>query len=46
MKEYRVVLDDQLAGAIQRVMQVKGWPTMASAVAHILVRWLADEKYL
>lgn len=46
MKEYRVVLDDQLAGAIQRVMQVKGWPTMASAVAHLLILCLSREGYL
>lgn len=45
MKEYKIVLDDQIAGALFRVMQDKGWPTMASAVAHILIRWLGDEKY-
>lgn len=45
MKEYKIVLDDQVAGALLRVMQDKGWPTMASAVAHILIYWLGDEKY-
>lgn len=46
MKEYKIVLDDQVARALLRVMQDKGWPTMASAVAHILIHWLVDEKYL
>lgn len=46
MKEYKIILDDQLVGALLRVMQDKGWPTMASAVAHILICWLGDEKYL
>jgi len=46
MKEYKVVLDDQVAGALFRVMSERGWPTFASAVAHILILWLADKKYL
>lgn len=46
MKYYKIVLDDQVAGALLRVMQDKGWSTMASAVAHILIHWLGDEKYL
>lgn len=46
MKEYKIVLDDQIAGALFRVMSDKGWPTQASAIAHILIRWLSAEKYL
>lgn len=46
MKEYKIVLDDQVAGSLFRVMSERGWPTIASAVAHILILWLADKKYL
>ena len=46
MKEYKIVLDYQIACALFRVMSERGWPTMASAIAHILIRWLGDEKYL
>lgn len=46
MKEYKIVLDDRLVGALFRVIQENGWPTLASAVAHILVLWLSKENYL
>lgn len=46
MKEYKIVLDDHVAGVLFRVMSERGWPTIASAVAHILIYWLGDEKYL
>lgn len=45
MKEYKIVLDDQVAGALLRVMSERGWPTFASAIVHILIHWLVDEKY-